>query len=194
MTARPRDQLRQAIDDLRIEMRITMQDMDAEACLQDGYFACGTRTLSGGTLDKVLKALGVKILLVPDDGAEEIQAGARINSRSDHMKACGKLRWEKIPKEERSAVARRAVQVRWDKKRRSAAMRSARTRNKNEAAMAIWERLILCGAVEPPLAVASSRGHAGNVRVIQTEGAQARFVTPALPWKGQWLVSRGGLM
>jgi hypothetical protein len=152
MTLPPRDQLRLAVDARRRALRMRCLDVDADAGLQDGYYAkciCGTRRLSDSTLDKVLNALGVKILLVPDDGAEEIQAGARIKSRSDRMKACGKLRWEKIPKEERSAVARRAVQVRWDKKRRSAAISSARTRQKNQAALVIWERLILCGAIEP---------------------------------------------
>jgi hypothetical protein len=154
MSGRPRDQLRQAFEELRREMRLTMEDVDGEAGLQSGYYAkciCGTRALGGTTLDKVLKALGVKILLVPDDGTEGIQAVARIKSRSDRMKVCGKLRWEKIPKEERSAVARRAVQVRWNKTRRSAAMRSAGTRRKNAAALVIWERLILCGSIAPPV-------------------------------------------
>jgi hypothetical protein len=155
MTGRPkRDQLRQAIDARRKELRLTCLDVDADAKLQDGYFAkclCGSRRLSDGTLDRVLKALGVRLLLVPDDGQEEIRAPARILARSEHMKSCGKLRWAKVSKEERSAVARRAVQARWDNKRREAAMRSATTRRKNQAALVIWERLIICGAVEPPV-------------------------------------------
>ena len=152
MTARPRDQLRQAVEARRKELRLTMIQVDADANLAGNYYSkaiCGTRTLSGTTLDKVLRALGVKILLVPDDSPEGIRARDQI-FRSNRAKSCGQLRWAKTPKAERSEAGRKAVHARWAKARRLTAVRGAATRQKNQVARSIYEWLIWTGALEPP--------------------------------------------
>jgi hypothetical protein len=68
MTRPPRDQLRQAIDARRKELKLTCLDVDAEATLPQGYFSkylCGSRNLGPEALEKVIAVLGVRILLVP---------------------------------------------------------------------------------------------------------------------------------
>jgi hypothetical protein len=139
----PRDQLRQAIEQIRIARRVTMLDMDADAGLQDGYFAkciCGTRRLSDGTLDKVLKALGVKILLVPDDGTEGMLAsGTHLTadlSTSKMRKIAalgGKARWAGVPPEDRKAHAQLIAEVRWNgetrRRKTNASRKAAATRH-----------------------------------------------------------------
>jgi hypothetical protein len=155
MTRPPRDQLRQAIDARRKELRLTCLDVDSDAGLPSGYFSkylCGSRNLGTGSLDRVLKALGVRILLVPTDSTGGMQASSPHFPKAKITKIAsfgGKVRWQNVPPEERSALGRKLAQARWDKRRRSAALCSARTRRKNQAALVVWERLILCGAIEP---------------------------------------------
>jgi hypothetical protein len=68
MTASNYDELRKLINARRIELRMTMLDVDGEANLQDGYFAkliCGARNFGPMSLGAVLAVLDVDIVLVP---------------------------------------------------------------------------------------------------------------------------------
>jgi hypothetical protein len=145
MTRPPRDQLRQAVDARRRELRLTHLDMDCAAKLQPGYFGktiCGTRGLGGATLDRVLKTLGVKILLVPDDGHEGMLASGKHTARdlsTAKMRKIaalgGKARWAKVPPADRKAWASLISEVRWNgtarRRKANASRKAARTRRWN---------------------------------------------------------------
>ena len=159
----PRDQLRMAIDARRKELKLTCLDVDSDAGLPSGYFSkylCGSRNLGPDALQKVIKVLGVEIVLIPARPEGMLASGKHVSlernndlSTSKMRKIAalgGKARWANVPPEDRIAHAQLIAEVRWNKKRRLAAMRGAATRRKNQAALVIWERLIQCGAIEPP--------------------------------------------
>jgi hypothetical protein len=68
------DGLRKLIDARRVELQLTMLDVDIDAELQDGYFAklmCGMRNFGPKSLDAVLTALRVDICLTPRPGGSD---------------------------------------------------------------------------------------------------------------------------
>jgi hypothetical protein len=125
MTRPPRDQLRIAIDARRKALRLTCLDMDADAELPSGYFskylAC-SRNLGPDALEKVLKVLGVQIVLVT---LGMLAFGKHVSlERSNDLSTSkmrkiaalgGKARWANVPPEDRKAHAQLIAEVRWKK-------------------------------------------------------------------------------
>jgi hypothetical protein len=160
MTRPPRDQLRQAIDARRKELKLTCLEVDSDARLPSGYFSkylCGSRNLGPEALEKVIAVLGVEILLVP---LGMLASGKHVSlERSNDLSTSkmrkiaslgGKARWAGVPPEDRTAHAQLIAEVRWQKWNHLAALRGAATRRKNAAAFVIFERLVFCGAIELP--------------------------------------------
>src|ERR1017187_9836107 len=71
------DQLRTAINDRRIALRMKCLDVDVDAELQSGYYAkiiCGLRNFGPANLAGILRALGVELQLInrPDGAVPRI--------------------------------------------------------------------------------------------------------------------------
>ena len=160
MTRPPRDQLRMAIDARRKELKLTCLDVDSDARLPQGYFSkylCGSRNLGPEALEKVIKVLGVQILLVPlvmRASGKHISLGRNNDLSTSKMRKIaalgGKARWAGVRPEDRTAWGQLIAEVRWRKSKRLAAMRAAATRRKYAGAVVIYQHLIFCGAIEPP--------------------------------------------
>jgi transcriptional regulator with XRE-family HTH domain len=197
MTRPPRDQLRQAIDARRKELKLTCLDLDSDAGLASGYFSkylCGSRNLGPEALEKVIAVLGVEIVLVPKG---MLAFGKHVSLERNHDLSTskmrkiaalgGKARWANVPPEDRTAHAQLIAEVRWNKKRRSAAMRGAATRRRNQAAWVIWQRLIAVGAIESPVTHGffTGPGMAGLTGSMFKRKGRKRAVTPVLPLRFQ---------
>src|ERR1017187_4786062 len=120
MTIRDYDQLRAAINDRRIALRMKCLDVDVDADLQSGYFAkihCGIRNFGPANLEGILRALGVELHLVarPDGAKVRIvelpkkTGGLHANEHARLKKIGvlgGKSFWENKSPEKRSQMMR----------------------------------------------------------------------------------------
>jgi hypothetical protein len=62
------EQLKRALNERRMELKLTILELDTDAGLQDGYAAkcfCGDRNFGPKTLWPVIDALGLRMVLVP---------------------------------------------------------------------------------------------------------------------------------
>jgi hypothetical protein len=147
MTRPKRDQLRQAIDARRKELRLTCLDVDTDAELPSGYFSkymsC-VRNLGPDALGKVIAVLGVQIVLVP---LGMLASGKHIRlERSNDLSTSkmrkiaalgGKARWANVPPEDRIAHAQLIAEVRWNgetrRRKMNASRKAALTRRRNNS-------------------------------------------------------------
>jgi hypothetical protein len=120
MTIRDYDQLRAAINDRRIALRMKCLDVDVDAELQSGYYAkinCKMRNFGPANLEGILRALNVELRLVerPDDTAPRIvelpkKTGGLFSNEHARLKKIGAIGrknfWENIPPEKRSQMMR----------------------------------------------------------------------------------------
>jgi hypothetical protein len=168
------ESLKRALNERRIGLKLRMLDLDVDANLQTGYAAkmfCGARNFGPTTLWPVIEALGLQMVLIPASPGTlktpfEINAvDSFVQKRRKNISSLGgKARRAAMSGPEWAAHCSKASRARWRKarmkkikadnfkgKRAPATMRSARTRNKNEAAMVIWQLLIVGGSIAPPV-------------------------------------------
>jgi hypothetical protein len=136
MTARPRDQLRNAVDARRKELKLTCLDVDSDAGLASGYFSkylCGSRHLGPDALEKVIAFLGVEIVLVPKGmlaSGKHVSLERNNDLSTSKMRKIaalgGKARWANVPPEDRIAHAQLIAEVRWNKEARRRKMNASR--------------------------------------------------------------------
>jgi hypothetical protein len=125
---------------------LTCLDMDHDAALPSGYFskylAC-VRNLGPDALEKVIKVLGVKIVLVPKGMlafGKHVSLERNNDLSTSKMRKIaalgGKARWANVPPEDRIAHAQLIAEVRWKgetrRRKMNASRKAALTRRWND--------------------------------------------------------------
>jgi len=139
------ESLRRALNERRIDLKMTMLSLDHEAGLQDGYAAkmfCGDRNFGPTTLWPALQSLGLQMVLIPAS-AGTMLTPYEINGvdsfaqerRKKIASLGGKARRAKLSDLEWAAHCSKAARARWRKVRMKKMKAEQLKRNRGQAAL-----------------------------------------------------------
>ena len=128
------EELRAMLNERRVELRMSMANVDEDAGLPPGTFAkiaTGVKNIGPANMGPILEALGIEIALMPAGAGTE----GKIDDRQEPMSNLktlqanaplgGRIRRAMMTKPEWSKFCRRAAKARWAKVRMKAKLAAA---------------------------------------------------------------------